>query len=153
MRSVLVALLTPAAIAITASAAAAVPVSRASIIESSPVTIDVAYTPEGQLSGALTEAYTTAVPLLEGVEECTAAARMRAEAFTQEAAELTDAAVRMRAEAFTRGAADLTDAAACIGTETFTRAAGTSLTADITALERKPANDVADWAPLQGTKP
>ena len=65
----------------------------------------------------------------------------------------------MRAETFTRGAADLTDAAARIGAaarmraETFTGAAGTSLTADITALERKPANDVADGAPLQGTKP
>jgi hypothetical protein len=58
---------------------------------------------------------------------------MATEAFTHEAAELTDAAVRMRAEA-------------------FTGAAGTSLTADITALERKPANDVADGAPLQGTK-
>ena len=43
-------------------------------------------------------------------------------------------------------------AAACMGAEAFTGAAGTSLTADITAL-RKPANDVADWAPLQGTKP
>ena len=88
-----------------------------------------------------------------GAAELTdAAARMRAEAFTHEAAELTDAAVRMRAKAFTRGAAELTDAAACMGAEAFTGAAGTSLTADITALERKPANDVADWAPLQGTK-
>lgn len=43
MRSVILALLAPAAIAITASASAAVPVSRASIIESSPVTTDVAY--------------------------------------------------------------------------------------------------------------
>ena len=43
MRSVILALLAPAAIAITASASAAVPLSRASIIESSPVTIDVAY--------------------------------------------------------------------------------------------------------------
>jgi len=43
MRSGILALLAPAAIAITASASAAVPASRASIIESSPVTIDVAY--------------------------------------------------------------------------------------------------------------
>ena len=38
----------------------------------------------------------------------------------------------------------ITDAAACMGAEAFTGAAGTSLTADIKALERKPANDVAD---------
>ena len=43
MRSVILALLAPAAIAMTASASAAVPASRARIIESSPVTIDVAY--------------------------------------------------------------------------------------------------------------
>jgi hypothetical protein len=66
---------------------------------------------------------------------------MRAETSTHEAAELMDVVARMRAEAFTRGAAELTDAV------------GTSLTADITALERKPANDVVDEAPLQGTKP
>jgi len=89
---------------------------------------------------------------LEGAELTDAAARMRTETFTRGAADLMDAVARMRAEAFTHEA-ELTGAVACMRAEAFTGAAGTSLTADIMALERKPANDVADWAPLQGTKP
>ena len=43
MRSIVLALLAPAAIAITTSASAAVPAPQSRIIQSSPVTIDVAY--------------------------------------------------------------------------------------------------------------
>ncbi len=45
--------------------------------------------------------------------------------------------------------AGLTDPVARMGAEAFTGAATSSLTADITALEWKPANDVADWAPFK----
>jgi hypothetical protein len=100
----------------------------------SPLTLHIA-TPEGQLSGARAEACTTAVPLLLGIEACTAA-RMEAEAFTRVAADITDAVARMRAEAFTRVAADITDAVARMQAEAFTRvAAGIMVTAAFMGAE------------------
>ena len=139
MRRVILALLAPAAIAtaVTASASAAVVSPNSPIMKIGAAATNVAYAVRRTTVRGPRGAFTTAVPLLQGVEGITAAACTLAGAFTCAVADITAvfmhagastravgimAVAFMRVEAFT----PVVRAAASMGAELFTVAADSS---------------------------